>query len=214
MQLYKVLKNRKISEGTFVLRTERPRTEVFAGQCFSIGLPELAINREYSIFSSPKHDYLEFLIREVPDGAVSVGLRNLNPGEEIYIGGPYGNFCLKEDDLKDTTYVFIATGTGVAPFYSFIQTFPDLKYYLFHGVRNQEDSISSELTDSSSYFLAVSRPLQPQKGKRVFDLMDEFEVKSDYKYYLCGNRNMITEAVIYLRKKSVPGSSIFMETFF
>jgi ferredoxin--NADP+ reductase len=216
MQTLKVKNVEDISEGTYILRTEKPAVPVRAGQCFSVGIPELAINREYSIFSSAKDPNLEFLIREVPDGAVSTGLRGVEAGANLYIGGPYGEFCLSEDDVNSREFVFIASGTGIAPFRSFIQTYESLKYSIHHGVRYEEDVLPDHiLKGDSRYNKYVSRPsTQGLQASRVTDGVKTVDLNDAQLFYLCGNRMMITDVVKILRDRGVPGSRIFMETFF
>jgi ferredoxin--NADP+ reductase len=216
MQTLKVKGVEDLSTGTYILRTERPEMPVRAGQCFSIGIPELAINREYSIFSSANEPNLEFLIREVPDGSVSSGLRRTSIGDSLYIGGPYGEFCLNEHSISSYDFIFIATGTGIAPFRSFIQTYPQLNYSIHHGVRHEEDFLPDHiLRRDSRYIEYVSRPLsQSTKSSRVTDGLKHLELRDNQLFYLCGNRMMITDAVKVLRDRGVPGSRIFMETFF
>lgn len=216
MQTLKVREVEDISRGTYILRTEKPEIPVRAGQCFSIGIPELAVNREYSIFSSAQEPNLEFLIREVPDGSISSGLRKTSPGTSLYIGGPYGEFCLNEASVNTNEFVFIATGTGIAPFRSFIETYPRLNYSIHHGVRYEEDLLPNHiLKRDNRYIDYISRPeSKSKKTSRVTDGIKDIELKDSQLFYLCGNRMMITDAVKVLRDRGVPGSRIFMETFF
>ena len=50
------------------------------GQWLNLGLPGTREQREYSIYSSPNDDYLEVLVKEIPDGALSPTLRKRKPG--------------------------------------------------------------------------------------------------------------------------------------
>lgn len=77
--------------------------------------------RVYSIASSPNRDYLELCIRRVPGGRLSTSLCDeCAPGERVPVRGPYGDeFVLQ--DVSGRDMVFLATGTGVAPFKSMIE---------------------------------------------------------------------------------------------
>lgn len=209
----KVLSVRFITKETYVLKTTRPYEDIVPGQCFSVGTADIGINREYSIFSGVHDDYLEFLVRRIPGGLVSERLSQLVVGEELQIGGPYGSFTLPEDN-QGTDYVFIASGTGIAPFVSFVRSFPCLDYKAFHGVRYVEENYGRDYLDPLRCKLAVTMPSSGLGGKRVTDLLDSELLSKDSKYYLCGNRNMITDVVKGLRLKSIPGGQIYMETFF
>jgi ferredoxin-NADP reductase len=81
--------------------------------------------RPYSIASSPNSDETELCIRRVPDGSLTPKICDtLSEGDEITFRGPNGDFVMRDPSERDI--VFIATGTGVAPFKSMIDyTFED-----------------------------------------------------------------------------------------
>lgn len=210
---YKVLSRVDLTPETFILRTEKPLGNVRAGQCFSLGTNSLGINREYSIYSSENESYLEFLIRKIEGGAVSSALSKLERYDEVEIWGPYGEFCIDWNYPSSKNYTFIATGTGIAPFHSFILTYPDLQYKLLHGIRFDFEKYQFEDYDARCYQSFVSRPNQG-KGQYVTDGLKSIEIKEDDLFYLCGNREMISDAVGILRSRDVSGNRIYMETFF
>lgn len=78
------------------------------------------VPRAYSVASSPNHDQMEICVRRVPGGRLSTQLcDDLQVGDDIVVRGPYGSeFVLQEPSSRDM--VFLATGTGVAPFKSMI----------------------------------------------------------------------------------------------
>lgn len=208
-----VLDNRRLSKNTFVLRTSRPDEEIKAGQCFSVGTSELAINREYSMYSAATDPFVDFLIREVDGGAVSSALARLDSGQEVEVGGPYGSFCLNDEQIHQRRYVFIASGTGIAPFASYVKTFPGLDYTLLHGVRFEEEQYDFRSYPENRYVPCISRP-NSGRSQRVTDVLSEMELHREDLYYLCGNRSMITDCVQILRDRRIPGGNVFMETFF
>ncbi len=211
---YQVIKKEHIAPQTFVLYTERPNVPVKAGQCFSVGTDALGINREYSIYSGAQDSCLSFLIRELADGIVSPVLANCNPGDWVEIGGPYGEFCLQDAYIDQRPHVFIATGTGIAPFHSFIQTHPMLDYTVIHGVRSEEEMYEQSHYEPGRYIPCVSKPSSGAAGMWVTDYLKSIALQPDAVYYLCGNRKMITDAVPLLLTAGVSGDHIFMETFF
>lgn len=213
MESFRVLENVRLSESTFRLRTERPNVPIKAGQCFSVGTRELGINREYSMYSAADDPYVDFLIREVEDGIVTPVLARCTPGDVVEIGGPYGDFCLPVSAVVDEPFVFVASGTGIAPFHSYVKSFPWLDYQLFHGVRFSDETYDSTSYSPERYHVAVSRPVTGS-GQRVTDLLASAELDLNSRFYLCGNRMMIVDAVRILRDRGVPGGRILMETFF
>ena len=77
--------------------------------------------RVYSIASSPNRDELELCIRRVPDGELTPDLcERASEGDDLFLRGPYGDeFMLQDPSERDL--VFVATGTGAAPFKSMIE---------------------------------------------------------------------------------------------
>jgi ferredoxin--NADP+ reductase len=214
MSTYKVLQISHLTPDTFRLRTERPSVRIRAGQCFNVGLPGTSTNREYSMYSGADDDYLDFLIRTVEGGCVSPALRELKCGDSVEINGPYGEFCLREPVDTLRPHLFLASGTGIAPFHSFTATYPDLSYKVLHGVRHFEERYGAEDYRSGSYISCVSQGGQGHAAMRVTDYLRKFPVSPDSVVYLCGNRNMIIDAFEILREQGVPGDNLFTEVFF
>src|SRR5437667_4598012 len=76
------------------------------------------ITRAYSIASPPGDDNrFALCLNRVQDGFMSNFLCDMKEGEEIRCQGPFGDFILRPP-LRDT--IFIATGTGIAPFRSML----------------------------------------------------------------------------------------------
>jgi ferredoxin-NADP reductase len=114
-----------------------PRFGFVAGQwlSFKTNKPDgEEITRAYSIASPPGEDNrLALCLNRVQDGFMSNFLCDMKVGEEISCQGPFGDFILRPP-LRDT--VFIATGTGVAPFRSM------LHWLLADPVRHQDKQLS------------------------------------------------------------------------
>ncbi len=211
---YKVLGREKLSQHTFLLYTERPNVPVKAGQCFSVGTAELGINREYSIYSGADDPFLTFLIRELEDGIVSSALGACDQGSVVEIGGPYGDFCLSTQHIQQNEFIFIATGTGIAPFHSFVKTYPELNYLLLHGIRHAEEAYENQHYKADGYVACMSQPINLDESLRVTDWLQQHPIATDVIYYLCGNRKMITDVTPMLLGAGVSGDNIFIETFF
>jgi ferredoxin/flavodoxin---NADP+ reductase len=214
MNTYPLVDIEHITKHTFKIRIERPDIDIVSGQCFNIGLPGLQINREYSIYSSANSKYLDFLIRAVEDGAVSSALQKIKPGDLIEVDGAYGEFCLKNPMSSDQEYLFIATGTGIAPFHSFVSTWPTINYKLLHGVRHIEECYHSDVYRKGSYIPCISKPADGSKGIRVTDYISKNTLPVNVKVYICGNRNMIVDTFEILHNKGVSGDNITTEVFF
>ena len=88
------------------------------GQYVRIQPPGTDVSRSYSMANMPGADRLEFFIRLVPGGAFSQWLAAAAPGDKVDISAPHGSFFLRDEDRPR---LFVAGGTGVAPFLSMLQ---------------------------------------------------------------------------------------------
>lgn len=212
MDKYKVLDIEALSKNTVRIKTERPNVAIQAGQCFNVGVPGMGINREYSMYSAENAPFLEFLIRVVDDGLVSSKLAKLKVGDEVEIDGPYGKFCLPSE-TKGKKFLFIASGTGVAPFHSFVKSVPDLDYLVVHGIRRADEAYDAKTFAAGCYIPCVSQNAGGDSF-RVTDFIKNNVPKAETTVYLCGNRNMIVDTVEILLANGVGGDQIVTEVFF
>lgn len=212
MKTYTVLDVEIKTNETFVLRIEKPNVPIKAGQCFNVGLPGMDINREYSMYSDANAKHLEFLIRVVENGLVSTRLQNLKAGDQVEVDGPYGEFCIDQAHL-DRKFVFIGSGTGIAPFHSFVKTFPKIDYLIIHGVRKSIEKYDERDYMPQRYVACVSKN-EIGSSMRVDDYLKHNLLHKDSFIYLCGNRNMIIDAVQILLDQGFSGNQIISEVFF
>jgi len=210
----KVLKVRHLTDSTFVLRVERKGFEFTPGQCVNLGLPKDAINREYSTYSGEDEKYLEFLIKTIADGALSPKLAKLKPGDEITIDGAYGLFTIADPKDTKNKYLFIGTGTGIAPFHSFALSYSKLDYKILHGVSYKNEGYDTKDYPKSRYVSCVSREKGGDFEGRVTDYLKKHPVSSKTVCYLCGNAKMINDVYDILREQGVGGTNIITEVFF
>ena len=102
------------------------------------------ITRAYSIASPPaENGHFALCLNRVQDGFMSNFLCDMNQGDEISCQGPFGDFILRPP-MRDT--IFIATGTGVAPFRSMLHWLladpsrhENKELWLLFGSRTEQD---------------------------------------------------------------------------
>ena len=210
-----VLKNIRLSAATFLLTVERPDIEIKAGQCFNVGTCSAGVNREYSMYSDANANHVEFLIREVENGIVSPPLASLSAGDNCELSGPYGEFCIENAiDRGDKKFLFIGTGTGVAPFRSFVKTFPKIDFKIIHGVRYEEECYNSNEYSEHNYIPCISRPSKTSSPQRVTDFIKKNPIDKNVTIYICGNRKMVVDVFDICREQGINGDNIFTEVFF
>lgn len=205
---------RHVNDSTYVLQFSRGGMEFKPGQHLNLGTRGSGQHREYSIYSGVDNDSLEVLIKEVDDGLVSTQLRNLEVGEEISVKGPFGFFLTDAKPRQGEKLLFIASGTGIAPFHSFVRTYPEADYRIVHGIRNIDEAYDVDHYRPGSYFSCTSRGNKGNFNGRITDyLLSGQEEKAD-KVYLCGNSSMIYDAMDILRAQGYRHDQLFTEVYF
>jgi ferredoxin-NADP reductase len=116
--------------------------------------------------------------------------------------------------------VFVATGTGVAPFVAMARA--GVKdFVLLHGVRRFLDLYYEPLFRKTArlYVPCVSAVKDPTKGTaggfggRVTGYLADHMASGPYDFYLCGNGDMIRDVILLVDRK-FPDSRVYTETFY
>ena len=191
-----------------------------AGQfvSFEVLSPRLnkPVTRPYSIASPPsRRDVVTLLLNLVPGGPGSTYLFGLNEGDATRFKGPAGAFYLKDEGARDL--LFVATGTGIAPFrsmiYHLLEQDVSQRITLYWGLRSQRDLYyQDELASLAArharfcFVTTLSRPEPGWAGEsgRVTRLVEE-QVTSvaNLAVYLCGNSGMLNDVTALISKKGL-----------
>ncbi len=204
---------RAIPAGAFVLRIERNGLDFQPGQYISIGPTDDVNMREYSVYSPAEAPYLEVLVKEIETGAVSRRLRRLTPADSVTVHGPFGFFVI-EPAQRTRKFVFIATGTGISPFHSFVMSYPELDYRVIHGVRHKYELYGHEVFSTERVVSCLTRDTTGTYHGRVTSYLRNSPIDTDALYYLCGNCDMIYEVFDILKDAGVPPENLFAEVYF
>ncbi len=106
--------------------------------------------RHYSIASKPEDDHVEFHIRDVGTGVSAHACRDLKPGDEVYVQGPFGEAVLC--DISTRPMLVIAGGSGLAPMGAIVETAlardSARTVQLYFGVRTERDLYGQERFDA------------------------------------------------------------------
>lgn len=197
-----------------------------AGQFVQIFVPtpEKVRRTSYSIASAPqRHDSFELCVTLVDGGVSSSFLHNLKVGDKVHALGPLGKFGLPPTDRD---LVFIATGSGIAPFRSmmgdlFANNSPK-NIYLIFGNRYDNDILYKDewesLTKAHKNFktyLTLSRPEKWTGPKGyVQEGIEKFVPDPKSKDFLiCGLTNMINGVQDKLLSLGVPKEQIHYERY-
>lgn len=212
----KVLGKKWLSDDTFELSCTRPGDFVFKpGQYVTFCLGQ--VQREYTIISSVHDERLSFLVKVVPGGEVSNYLAGIRPGDEIDISKPRG-YLTKRTSGRPS--VFVATGTGIAPFVSMAGSGVTTDY-LLHGAAYRNGLFYSDKLQqcSGNYIPCLSRGDGPRdKSSQVYHgyvtaFLEHILPPGEYDFYLCGKWDMIREATHVIDKR-FPRATINSEGFY
>ena len=211
---YKVKEVRRLTEETFSLRLPKSRFKFRAGQHISLGIQGDYQSREYSIYSGENDEYLEVLVKEVKEGYFSPKLCHLKPGDLVEVNGPFGKFRIDEKKIPDHKFVFIASGTGIAPFRSMVRTYPELDYQLVHGVRYGNEAYDKQEYAPERHILCTTGDKTGQVHGRLTKYLKKNSFEKTTQFYLCGNSNMIFDALEILKNKGFDRDQIHCEVYF
>ncbi|HSO84914.1 MAG TPA: FAD-binding oxidoreductase [Draconibacterium sp.] len=214
MKKHKVILIRNLTDSAFVIQLERMNFQFQTGQFVIVKIPGSAERREYSVYSGENDDFLEVLVREIEGGKVSGRLKKLKSGAEIEVEGPFGFFKFNPEKFVSQKFLFVATGTGISPFHSFVRTYPELDYQLIHGVRLKEEAYEHADYQKEKTTLCLSGEETGDFYGRVTDYLFTQKIDREANCFLCGNSEMIYEVFDILTGKGIPVSNIYSEVYF
>ena len=211
---YKIQNIRQLTEHTFVLSLPKSRFKFTAGQHISLSIQGDYQSREYSIYSAEEGENLEVLVKEVEGGYFSPKLKNLGPGDVVEVHGPFGKFVLDEKKRDSHQHVFIASGTGIAPFHSMVKSYEGLNYKVIHGVRYANEAYEIQDYDRSKFTICASRDEKGDFKGRLTEYLKTAVFDKKSCFYLCGNSDMIFDAMEILKDKGFDRDSVTVEVYF
>ena len=201
-----------LSASAFTLRLSRPVDFNFLpGQ--KILLRAGGCAREYSIALADTK-CLTLCIKHVAGGEMTEHPSTVENGESVSISEAYGYFL-----FRSGRPVFIATGTGVAPFAAYAES-GVRDFVLLHGVSDEDDLYFRNILEPAAklYVPCVSRPREGGGGSgcfrgRVTDYLEKRIPGETYDFYICGGGDMVTEVMDSI-DRLFPESRIFTEKFY
>lgn len=184
------------------LRPDTPR-RFTPGQHVELGFHrgDEVVRRYYSLASPPQDQELEIVATITREDRASFWPA---VGARVAIGEPGGGNLTLAGIEADALVVFLATGTGVAPFMSMLRAGAAFrKLVLLHAVRHEQDlayrdELAARRSERFVYEPIVSRdPAWPGRKGRIQDALAVFDsiagepLHTDAAILACGNPAMI-----------------------
>lgn len=205
--------NLKVAPDAYVLSFARS-FEFQPGQVIGLSFGEADQPRLYSIASGNHEDVVRILYKVNPLGQFTPGLSRLKPGDTIFSTSPFGQFLGDNQPA-----VWVATGTGIAPFASMFFSGLACKKILIQGNRFVsglyfKDQIQQSM--GNRYIPTCTRErIDGIFFGRVQNFLEEWqELDISVKYYLCGSSEMVVGVRDLLIAKGVPFERVVAEIFF
>jgi ferredoxin-NADP reductase len=202
------------------------------GQSVSVGLEPDGPARYYSVASGSEESGIAILYDRVEGGALTPRLSRCEVGDTLWVSEAFGSFT----DDPEADAMWIATGTGVAPFLSMARSFASgrlgSRKRLIHGGRSLERFyFARELAGllGDSYLRCCSRcdpsagqdavpanaPLYPGRLTRwLEERIAAGELDTGSRYMLCGSSAMVVQVRDLLIRGGVPFARIHAEIYF
>jgi len=204
------------------------RLEFLPGQftSFTDVIEGKEITRAYSLASAHSGtNRFELCLNRVDPGHLSPRLFEMRPGDRMEMRLPLGQFVLRQPP-RDS--IFIATGTGIAPFRSFLlahlnQSSP--AFTLLFGVRYASHLLYREEFEEMAlrypqfrFWPTLTRPEAGWTGRqgRVQTHLAEAAIgerRGDLDFYLCGLKEMVNDVRSVLKSQGFDRKQIFYEKY-
>jgi benzoate/toluate 1,2-dioxygenase reductase subunit len=190
----------------------------------NVEIPGTQLTRSYSFSSPPGGAEAAFVVRNVPGGRMSNYLvEEAQPGQRIAFTGPFGSFYLRE---VVRPALFLAGGTGIAPFLSMLRSLEQSGFAhpvrLVYAVTNDFDLIGLDELEriaaahpNFTYVTCVAAPesTHPRKGYATAHVEPAWMNDGDVDVYLCGPPPMVDAVRGWLGDIGVTPASFHYEKF-
>ena len=195
--------------------------EHMPGQCAMLCVPGVG-EAMFSITSSPTNkEYQEFSIKCC--GVLTEYLHGLEPGDEILVRGPYGNYFPVDTELKGKDLLFIGGGIGIAPIRSVINYCLDNRddygqIDIVYGSRSADDLVKlQEIQEkwmkapNCNVHLTIDRPQEGWDGHVGFvpSYVTELGLSNDKTALLCGPPVMIKFTLAGLKEMGYEDKQVY-----
>jgi ferredoxin-NADP reductase len=182
------------------------------------------ITRPYSIVSLPDGNRFELCLNLVHGGIFTPHLFAMQVGDSLEMSAPLGFFTVR-DPAKEA--VFIATGTGIAPFRAmapdYLSSPHSAQLTLLFGVRHEHtiyyrddfDALASQYPNFR-FWPTLSRPESSWTGRTGHvqaHVLEAIGDRRDLDVYICGLKAMVDDVRAILKELGFDRKQIIFEKY-
>jgi len=204
------------------------RPTFVAGQYLTIKLPghNPVEGKDYSLASTPNEPLVRITVKTM--GEFSTAINNLEVGDTITTGAPYGYFYPEPNDA--TPLVLIAGGIGITPCFSIIKDLLEKKdprqIHLLYSNRTEKDIVfETEINKLSAdcnnfkvtHFITRANPqsVDYQAGRLSGNrIVQDTRYLGQPEFFLCGSIQFTKELWKDLKSSGVSEARLYTEGFF
>jgi benzoate/toluate 1,2-dioxygenase reductase subunit len=198
------------------------------GQYVNVEIPGSGQTRAYSFSSAPGASQAAFVVRNVPQGRMSGFLSaQAQAGQRMAFSGPFGSFYLRP---VTRPVLFLAGGTGIAPFLSMLDVLAASgtgngsahPVRMVYGVTHDFDLVATDKLDAAaagiegfSYRTCVAdaASAHQRKGYVTAHVDAEWINGGDVDIYLCGPVAMVEAVRDWLQASGITPANFYYEKF-
>jgi benzoate/toluate 1,2-dioxygenase reductase component len=193
------------------------------GQYVNIDVPGSGQHRSYSFSSAPASQRMTFMIKQVPGGLMNGWLGSAQAGQKLQMTGPLGSFYLR---AVTRPLLFLAGGTGLAPFLSMLEVFAQQgvqqPVHLIYGVTRDQDLVMVDrLVDYArcipgfTFLTCVADPQtrHAQQGYVTDHIPAQALHAGNVDVYLCGPPPMVDAVQKHFKAANIAPASFHYEKF-
>lgn len=182
------------------------------------------VTRAYSLAAAPDGNRFELCLNRVREGLLSPWIFEMKPGDTVQMRGPLGYFVPRQPFRPS---VFVATGTGVAPFRAFLgsETLREQtgQICLLLGARYAKGLLYRDEFERVAahrpgfrFLPTITRPTPDWSGRTgwVQQHLDEaLDARTDIDVYICGLKAMVDEVRGLLKARGFDRKQIICEKY-
>lgn len=210
-----------------------PASSFIPGQYISVALEDEGVHqiRQYSLTALPQKERLKITVKRetgipaqhIPDGWLSSRLHAMEPGDQVKVGEPYGDFV----DIKpEAPLVLISAGVGITPMVSLWKqrtlNSNNAKVTFIHGNRSLADiPLRFQVEQAYAYLNQPELIWYVEDGKTGdFGKVGRLNLAESLprpdpsaRYMLCGPLAFMRTQREYLLNQGIDSTSIHYEVF-